>query len=45
MTDKQIVEDFPCSVNWEITCDSNSTDVSGLSQYIGYSRKDKLGYE
>lgn len=22
-----------------------SSDVSGLSQYLGYSRKDKLGYE
>jgi hypothetical protein len=49
----------PCSVNWEITCDTNSashlkiedigncesSDVSELSQYLGYSRKDKLGYE
>ena len=23
----------------------SSSDVSGLSQYLGYSRKDKLGYE
>lgn len=35
----------PCSIKYELTCDSNSTDVSGLSQYLGYSRKDKLGYE
>ena len=35
----------PCSVKYEFTCANNSTDVSGLSQYLGYSRKDKLGYE
>ena len=49
----------PCSIQYDVTCDSNptapvkiedignceSSDVSGLSQYLGYSRKDKLGYE
>lgn len=40
----------PCSIKWDITCNSSSTSTSdtvshNLEQYIGYSRKDKLGYE
>lgn len=33
----------PCSIKYEFTC--SSKDNSSLSQYLGYSRKDKLGYE
>ena len=39
------VSECPCSVKYEFTCGNTSSDVSGLSQYLGYSRKDKLGYE
>lgn len=40
----------PCSNKWEITCNANGTATSttisdGINQYLGYSRKDKLGYE
>lgn len=33
------------SVKIEDIGNCESSDVSGLSQYLGYSRKDKLGYE
>lgn len=40
----------PCSIKWDVTCNSSSTSTNdtvsdSLKQYIGYSRKDKLGYE
>ena len=34
----------PCSIKYDITCESTSTNPN-ISNYLGYSRKDKLGYE
>ena len=43
------VDECPCSIKYEFTCDTTTCADSNpkvdISKYISYSRKDKLGYE